>query len=65
MLIMCGDIEMCESDSDMIYGKALAAGVKATQRKYRGMFHDFLYFAPRLRESREAWRHIAEFISKA
>lgn len=65
MLVMCGDIEMCESDSDMIYGKALAAGVKATQRKYRGMFHDFLYFAPRLKESREAWRHIAEFISKA
>ena len=64
MLVMCGDVEMCESDSDMIYGRALAAGVKATQRKYRGMFHDFHYFAPWLRESREAWRDIAEFITK-
>lgn len=63
MLVLCGDVEMCESDSDIIFGRALAAGVKVTQRKYRGMFHDFLYFFPRLPESREAWRDISEFVT--
>ena len=64
LFIQCGDVEMGESDSDMIYCRAVAAGVDVTYKKYRGMFHDFHYFAPRLPESRKAWQDLGDFIAK-
>ncbi len=65
MLIVVGDCEVDESDSDMIYKRALEAGVKVEYKKYKGMFHDFLYIAPFIKESKKAWRDIADFICKS
>lgn len=62
MLIQCGDCETSESDSDMLYERARRAGVKVILTKYEGMFHDFQYFAPFLKESKEAWNEIYSFI---
>lgn len=62
MLIQCGDCETSESDSDMIYERAKAADVKAKLTKYEGMFHDFQYLTPFLKESRKAWSEIYTFI---
>lgn len=64
MLIQCGDCETSESDSDMLYERAKKAGVKVTLTKYEGMFHDFQYFAPFLKESKEAWNEIYSFIKR-
>lgn len=64
MLVVVGDCEVDESDSDAIYLRAVEAGVKVEYKKYKGMFHDFLYIVPFIRESKKAWRDIAEFISK-
>lgn len=64
MLIQCGDCETSESDSDMLYERAKRAGVKVTLTKYEGMFHDFQYFAPFLKESKEAWNEIYSFIKR-
>lgn len=64
MLIQCGDCETSESDSDMLYERAKRAGVKVTLIKYEGMFHDFQYFAPFLKESKEAWNEIYSFIKR-
>ena len=62
MLIQCGDCETSESDSDMLYEKAKRTGVIVTLTKYEGMFHDFQYFAPFLKESKNAWNEIYSFI---
>lgn len=62
MLIVCGEIEVDESDSAMLYMAAKKDGVKAKYNKYKGMFHDFLYMAPFLKESKKAWKDISEFI---
>ncbi len=64
ILIQCGDCEICESDSDMLYFNALKAGVTAKLTKYEGMFHDFQYITPFLKESRLAWKEIAAFIAQ-
>lgn len=58
MLIQCGDCETSESDSDMLYERAKEAGVKVKLTKYEGMFHDFQYSAPFLKESKKAWNEI-------
>ncbi len=63
MLIQCGDCETSESDSDMLYERARKAGVKAALTKYEGMFHDFQYLAPFLKESKKAWNEIFCFIN--
>ena len=62
MLIICGAIEVDESDSDMLFSAAKRAAVNAKHIKYKGMFHDFLYFAPFLKESRAAWKDIEKFV---
>lgn len=62
MLIVCGDCETDESDSDMLFDKLKEAKVDVNYKKYRGMFHDFLYLVPFIKESRQAWYDIAEFI---
>ena len=62
MLIQCGDCETSESDSDMLYEKAAAANVRVKLTKYKGMWHDFQYITPFLKESRRAWSEIRDFI---
>ena len=64
MMIVVGDCEVDESDSDMIYSRAVEAGVRAEYKKYKGMFHDFLYMIPFIKESKKAWKDIAAFISQ-
>ena len=65
MLVIVGDCEVDESDSDMIYLRAVEAGVEVEYKKYKGMFHDFLYAVPFLKESKQAWRDIEKFIAEA
>lgn len=62
ILIQCGEAETSESDNDMLYEKALKCGVKAKLTKYYGMWHDFQYLTPFLKESKKAWQEIGEFI---
>lgn len=61
-LIVCGADEVDESDSAMLYDALKRAGVKSEYKKYKGMFHDFLYVAPFIKESKEAWKYVADFI---
>ena len=63
-LIQCGDLETSESDNDMLYEKLINAGVNAKLTKYRGMWHDFQYLTPFLRESKAAWKEIGDFINR-
>lgn len=63
ILIQVGSVETSESDSDMLQQKALQANVAVELQKYEGMFHDFQYFAPFLKESKQAWQEIAKFIN--
>lgn len=65
MLVIVGDCEVDESDSDMIYLRAVEAGVEVEYKKYKGMFHDFLYVVPFLKESKQAWHDIEKFIAEA
>ena len=62
MLIQCGEYETSASDSDMLYLKAKSAGVNATFTEYSGMWHDFQYLTPFLKESKNAWKEIGSFI---
>lgn len=62
MLIQCGDCETSESDSDILYQKSLLAGVDAKLTKYEGMWHDFQYLTPFLKESKTAWKEMKEFL---
>lgn len=62
IMIICGDCETDESDSDMLFLRAEEADIKVEYKKYKGMFHDFLYLAPFIKESKTAWCDIAEFI---
>ncbi|MDE6473473.1 MAG: alpha/beta hydrolase [Clostridia bacterium] len=62
MLIQCGEAETSESDNDILYEKALKSGVKVKLTKYYGMWHDFQYLTPFLKESKQAWREIGEFL---
>lgn len=64
MLIQCGELETSESDSDTLFEKATSAGVKATLTKYEGMWHDFQYITPFLKESKEAWNEIIDFANR-
>ena len=64
MLIVCGEVEVDESDSEMLFDAAKRAGVDVEYKKYDGMFHDFLYIAPFIKESKKAWKDIADFVNK-
>ncbi len=63
MLIQCGEAETSESDNDALYEKALKRGVKVKLTKYYGMWHDFQYLTPFLKESKQAWLEIGEFMN--
>lgn len=62
ILIICGAIEVDESDSAMLYEAAKRDGVNVKYNKYAGMFHDFLYIAPFIKESKIAWKDIKDHI---
>lgn len=64
MLILCGAAETSASDSDMLYDGAVRGKVRARLIKYGGMFHDFFYFVPFIRESRAAWRETERFLAE-
>ena len=63
MLIQCGEAETSESDNDMLYEKARNNGVNVKMTKYYGMWHDFQYLTPFLKESKQAWREIGAFLN--
>lgn len=63
-LIQVGSCELSESDSALLYDRMLRTGVPVTLHKYDGMFHDFQYFAPFLKESKVAWSEIRRFVKK-
>lgn len=63
MLIQCGEAETSESDNDILYQKALKSGVKVKMTKYYGMWHDFQYLTPFLKESKQAWCEIGKFLN--
>ncbi len=63
LLIQCGEAETSESDNDILYEKALKCGVSVTMTKYYGMWHDFQYLTPFLKESKCAWREIGVFLN--
>ncbi len=62
MLIQCGEFETSASDSETLYLKAKSAGVKVKLSEYGGMWHDFSYLTPFLKESKTAWKEIQQFI---
>ena len=62
-LIQCGGAETSLSDSQMLYDGLIASGCVAKLHVFDGMWHDFMYMFPRLKESRLAWREIYEFIA--
>lgn len=64
MLIISGGLETSASDGRMLCANALKAGVKVRLREYKFMWHDFLYMFPRLKESRQAFEEIFDFIPK-
>ncbi len=64
ILVQVGEYETSASDSTMLARRAEKYGVETKLEIYRGMFHDFQYFAPFLKESRLSWRSISEFIDK-
>lgn len=57
-----GGTETSASDCEMICARAAEAGTGARYIKFEGMWHDFLYMFPKLKESREAWNEIKKFI---
>lgn len=62
MLIQTGENEILLSDSDMVYEKASQAGVNVKYITYPGMYHTFYLVTPNIRESKNAFREIRNFI---
>lgn len=63
-LIQCGGLETSLSDSRMLYDGLSAKGRGAEFHVFNGMWHDFMYMFPRLKESKLAWREIFAFITE-
>ena len=64
MLFQVGGAEMLLSDSARTAKKAKAAGCEVQLTIYDGMFHVFQLGMKKMKESREAWKEIEEFLSK-
>ena len=62
-LIQCGGAETSRSDSEMLYAGLLKRGRSAKLHVFHGMWHDFMYMFPWLKESKLAWREIFKFIA--
>ena len=64
MLFQVGSIEMLLSDSVQAAEKAREAGCDVRLTVYEGMFHVFQLGMKKMKESRQAWREIDEFINQ-
>lgn len=64
MLIQVGSNEVLESDSIMIYEKALKKKVDIKLSRYHKMFHGFQFAGGILPEFKIAWYEIKEFINR-
>ena len=62
-LIQCGGLETSLSDSRMLYDGLLKSSCFAKLHIFHGMWHDFMYMFPWLKESKLAWRKIFKFIA--
>lgn len=62
MLIQVGAYEMLLSDSERVAIKANEQGVKVQYTVYPGMFHDFQMGMNLMKESKEAWKEVKEFL---
>lgn len=62
-LIQCGGLETSYSDSQMLYDGLLQKGCQVKLHTFSGMWHDFMYMFPLLKESKAAWQEIIEFIA--
>ena len=62
-LILCGGSETSLSDSLMLYDGLAKRGCFAKLHVFQGMWHDFMYMLPRLKESKLAWQEIFDFIT--
>lgn len=63
MLFQVGSIEMLLSDSVQAAEKATAAGCEAKLSVYEGMFHVFQLGMKKMKESRQAWQEVEEFVN--
>lgn len=62
MLIQVGAHEMLLSDSERVAIKANEQGVKVQYTVYPGMFHDFQMGMGLMKESKEAWKEVKQFL---
>ncbi len=62
MIIQTGENEILLSDSDIVYEKASLAKVNIKYITYPGMYHTFYLVSPNIRESKQAYQEIKEFI---
>ena len=62
MFVSCGGLETSASDSHMLVSRVRQSGVRVQFHEYGGMWHDFAYMFPRLKESKAAWRHMHLFV---
>ncbi len=65
LLVQYGEKETSASDGETVAARARAAGCKVVLQEYAGMFHDFQYLFPFLRESKRAWREMSAFLNAA
>lgn len=65
LLVQMGGAETSASDAVFIASAAAKAGVPCRLHIFDGMWHDFQYIFPRLKESRAAYAEISEFIASA
>ncbi|MGN0771117.1 MAG: alpha/beta hydrolase fold domain-containing protein [Christensenellales bacterium] len=64
VLIQVGSYETDLSDSIMLKSALEKHDNNVTLSIYDGLFHDFQYFAPFLRESKVAWEEIVNFVKE-
>ena len=62
MLIVFGEYETSASDGEMLFHNALKYDVKAEMFSFSGMWHDFMYMFPSLKESKRAFKMCADFL---
>ncbi len=64
-LILCGGYETSLSDGEMLLHGMQRAGSPAKLHVFEGMWHDFMYLFPHLKESKRAWREAGDFLIAA
>lgn len=64
LLLQAGSVELLLGDVQGVANAAKEAGVNCQFTVYEGMSHDFQLFMPDIEESQQAWKEIAEFMTK-